>query len=326
MVSGTPKVSIGMPVYNGERYLREALDSVLAQTFPDFEVVISDNASTDATPDICQGYIKMDERVRYARHATNIGVVANFNRTFLLSRAPYFKWQAHDDRLAPEFLERCVDILDSDVSTVVVGTRVGLLDADGSAIAFDARRGMYVTRYGEQIAAPNRTDRLASHDRLKRFKGVLYDVSGPVHTEFVFGLIRSDALARTPLIKEYIGGDKVLLGRLSLTGRFREVPMELFLRRYHPDHLGGSDRGTWKGRIRVAKVRSYAPDRHVILFPLMGQVRGYLDAIADADIDRAEKARCAAMVAGKVASVGWRRVREAPTRIKRVADRARASR
>jgi glycosyltransferase involved in cell wall biosynthesis len=324
IVSGTPKVSIGMPVYNGERLLPETLDSILAQTFPDFELVISDNASTDATPEICRRYMDRDSRIRYERNATNIGIIANHNRTFRLSRAPYFKWQAHDDLLAPEFLERCVAILDEDQTTVLVGTRVALVDEHGAALPFDATKGMYVTEDGEEIPRPAGTDMLASHERIKRFGSVLTDVAGPVYTEFVYGLFRSDALRRTMLNEGYIGAEKVLLSRLSLMGRFREVPMELFVRRYHPGHAGRTGRSRWKGAIDIAK--SYDPDRRVILFPLMRQVRGYLRAITDADITTAEKMRCALMVVNKVATVGWRRVTSLPTRVQGAAERARASR
>lgn len=93
----TPKVSIGMPVYNGEKYIREALDSLLAQTFTDFELIISDNASIDTTSVICQEYARKDSRICYIRQSQNKGAVANFK--FVLDEAvgEYFMWAAHDD-------------------------------------------------------------------------------------------------------------------------------------------------------------------------------------------------------------------------------------
>ncbi len=99
-----PKVSIGLPVYNGEDLLPETLDSILAQTFDDFEVVISDNASTDGTPEICRAYSRSDERIRFERANSGISIPNNFKRAFRLSRGRYFKWHAHDDVLDPEFL------------------------------------------------------------------------------------------------------------------------------------------------------------------------------------------------------------------------------
>ena len=315
-MAGEPKVAIGMPVYNGETLLAKTLDSIVHQTFKDFELIISDNASTDSTPDICRAYAKRDRRIQYRPNEANIGIIANFNRTFRLSRARYFKWQAHDDLLAPEFLERCIEVLDNDPTTIVVGTRVGLIEADGSPVRFDASRATFVTSDGEEIPPPTSTERLASPRRLQRFRSVLFDVTGPVHGEFVFGVFRSDALEQTPLIEGYIGAEKVLLARLSLKGRFKEVPDELFFRRYHPTHAGRIGENTWRELIRVAK--NYGPERHVILFPLARQVRGYFRGIAEADISRTEKMRCRSMVLEKVAAVGRRRVMAMATKARKV--------
>ena len=241
-----PTVSIGMPVYNGEVLLPETLDSVLAQTFENFEVVISDNASTDATPEICRAYARRDERIRYERTDHGIPVTRNFNRACRLSRGRYFKWQAHDDLLDPEFLNRCVRILDEDPTTVLVATRVRLIEEDGSPVRLEADRGMFVTSYGEQIPIPSPagSDALGSPQRMERFRGVLFDIHGVVEAQYIFGLFRSDALAVTPLVGAYFGADKVLLARLSLVGRFREVTEELFFRRYHPSHMGASSGST----------------------------------------------------------------------------------
>src|SRR5690242_8968780 len=115
---GTPKVTVGMPVYNGERYMRFALDSLLAQDFQDFEIVISDNASTDRTSEICAEYAARDSRVRYHRNATNIGASPNYNRTFELARGQYFKWCAHDDVCLPSFLSKCVATMEAAPSSV----------------------------------------------------------------------------------------------------------------------------------------------------------------------------------------------------------------
>jgi glycosyltransferase involved in cell wall biosynthesis len=311
-----PKVSIGMPVYNGEELLPETLDSILAQTFDDLEVVISDNASTDATSEICRAYVQRDERIRYERNDVGIPIPKNFGRAFRLSRGRYFKWQAHDDLLRPDFLTRCVEILDEDPSTLLAGARCGLIEKDGSPVPFDAERGLFVTSYGEQIPAPRPagSDALASPERVERFRSLLFDVHGPDEGKYIFGLIRSNALSATPLNQGYIGGDKVLLGRLSLAGRFREVREELFFRRYLPGHVGAVGRGTWSGRIRLA--RRFAPERRLVLFPLADQVGGYFRAIWDADITEAEKVRCAATVLEKVADVGTERIKRLPTRIR----------
>ncbi len=122
MAAGAPgaaRVSLGVPVYEAERFLEETMDSLLAQTLADFEIVISDNASTDPTEEICRPYADADPRVRYVRHEDNRG--ASWNHTFLAleARAPYFKWAAADDVCEPTYLERCVEVLENDASAVL---------------------------------------------------------------------------------------------------------------------------------------------------------------------------------------------------------------
>lgn len=122
------RVSIGMPVYNGEPFLRETLDAILAQTFRDFELIISDNASTDATEQICREYAAQDKRISYSRNQQNIGASANFNRVFKLSSGEYFKWSAADDLHASDFLAKCVEILDRDRSVVLCHSQVQIIN------------------------------------------------------------------------------------------------------------------------------------------------------------------------------------------------------
>jgi glycosyltransferase involved in cell wall biosynthesis len=108
-----PKVSIGMPVFNGEKFIREALDSLLAQTFTDFELIISDNASTDATETICREYEVRDERVRYVRQVENLGAAANFQFVLDEGRGEYFMWAAHDDYRSVDCIEYYLDKIGS---------------------------------------------------------------------------------------------------------------------------------------------------------------------------------------------------------------------
>ena len=145
----TRRVSMGMPVYNGERYVAEAIESVLQQTFGDFELVISDNGSTDSTRSICEGYAARDPRVRYFRSDANRGATWNFNRVVELSRGEYFRWAAHDDRIRPEYLERCVAVLDADPEAVLCYTQVEIIDAAG------ASRGVYQDQALDTAAPPD---------------------------------------------------------------------------------------------------------------------------------------------------------------------------
>ena len=113
-----PIVSIGLPVYNGEDFLKYALDSLLSQTFRDFELIISDNASTDNTPKICQEYVLRDKRIRYIRQNNNMGALWNFNFVLKQSNKEYFIWVSSDDKLHPEFLEKNIDILEKNKNVV----------------------------------------------------------------------------------------------------------------------------------------------------------------------------------------------------------------
>jgi len=100
-MNAAPRLSIGLAVYNGENYLAESLDALLGQSYDDFELIISDNASTDGTADICRRYEKQDSRIRYIRQPLNIGLAPNHNFVFRQSRGELFKWASHDDLYAP---------------------------------------------------------------------------------------------------------------------------------------------------------------------------------------------------------------------------------
>ena len=210
-------MSIGLPVYNGERYLKETLDCILAQTFEDFELAVSDNASTDGTQAICQAYAAQDRRIRYYRNAQNLGAARNYNRVFELATGEYFKWAAHDDLFAPEFLERCVEVLDCYPSVILCYSQASVVDEFGQRIGGDP--------VDLNLRSPRPDQRYAAYH--KRFR--LHRNCNPV-----FGLIRARTLKLTPLIGSYVASDEVLLGELALRGEFYEVPEYLFSRRDHP--------------------------------------------------------------------------------------------
>jgi glycosyltransferase involved in cell wall biosynthesis len=118
-VNATPLVSIGLPVYNGQRFLAQALDSLLGQTLGDLEIVISDNGSTDRTAEICSRYAARDARIRYIRQESNRGAVWNFNFVALQARGQYFRWASANDFCDPRLLEKCVGMLRSDAGAVL---------------------------------------------------------------------------------------------------------------------------------------------------------------------------------------------------------------
>ena len=209
----SPKLTVGLPVYNGERHLREALESILGQSFGDFRLVVADNASSDGTQDIVRGYAARDPRVRYHRNDVNIGLAANFNLVFRMSDTPYFRWATSDDVSLPDFLRRCIECLDQERDVVLAYTKTRFIDAEGRTL--------------------DRQDRgldLPSADPAARFRQILEAGSW---VNAVLGVIRSEALARSGLMPSYSSGDFGLLGELCLLGKFREIPECLFLRRLH---------------------------------------------------------------------------------------------
>jgi len=147
-------VSVGVPVFNGEEYLQQTLDSLLAQTLTDFEIVISDNASTDRTPGICRSYEKMDRRVRYFRNDRNIGAAPNFNRVVELAGAPLVHCGASDDLYDSRFLERCVDVLGRDAGLVLSYSATTMIDEHGAPLLFDRGRNCFLDSHGAFLMTP----------------------------------------------------------------------------------------------------------------------------------------------------------------------------
>lgn len=210
-----PKVSIGLPVYNGELFLEQAINSILQQTFTDFELIICDNASTDRTGDICRNYQSKDPRVRYYRNAANIGGANNANLTFLMSRGQYFRWAAHDDICLPQLLEKCVEVLDNDPSVVLsYGQTININD-----------RGEII---GESLGQLGNS--AFPHERL-------LEISSRAHNcEVIYGLYRSNLLRSTCLHKNYTDADRTLLCEMALHGKFCQIKEPLFRKRYHSEN------------------------------------------------------------------------------------------
>jgi len=212
MGNNIPRISIGLAVYNGERYLAQAIDSILAQTYQDFELILSDNASTDATEAICLEYAARDTRIHYYRNSKNIGGANNENQTFRLARGEYFRWAAYDDVLAPEFLSRAVEILDQKPEIVICDCLVVDINEHGESI---------------KISSQRRKESLKPHERFSDLASDKHDCNAS------YGLIRSDILRKTKLQQNYTGSDRTLICELSLYGQFFEIQEPLFYKRYH---------------------------------------------------------------------------------------------
>lgn len=215
MLNSTPLISIGLFVYNGERYLGSTLDSILNQTFTDFDLIISDNASTDRTGEISEAYARRDGRVRYYRGEKNMGAGWNVRRVYELATGKYFKWAASDDILEPDFLRRCVEALESDPACVVAYPKTRVVDEGGNFI--------------ENYVTPMKTD---SNDAVTRFREMLLTYHWCYQ---IFGVMRMCALRQVPPQGSYVNSDGVLLAQMSLLGPFYEVPDYLFISRHHSE-------------------------------------------------------------------------------------------
>ena len=222
-----PRVSIGLAVYNGERYLEEAIGAFLAQTYADFELIIADNGSMDRTEEICRVHAARDPRIRYHRSDRNRGVAYNYNRTVELARGEYFRWATYDDMVAPELLERCVEVLDREPGVILVHPRTINIDDDGKVL------GNYEVRFA-----------FSAEEAHHRFRDLMLAVRD-YDCNAEYGLTRRDVLRKTAMEADYHSADRVLLAELVLHGKFVELPERLY---YHRLHSHISTRGEMSAR------------------------------------------------------------------------------
>ncbi len=286
-----PKLTLGIPVYNGAAYLAQLFNCLRAQTFTDFEAIITDNASTDATEQICRRVIAADPRFRYLRNPHNIGAAPNFNGVFEHGRGRYFKWTAHDDLLAPTYLERCVAVLEEDPSVSVCHAAIQVVNADRQTLSYDPDLGRYVDIDGTPAFPREPTGLGTSADPARRFDDVLH---GMRLCSEIFGVMRTDLLRRTSLHGSYYGSDKVLLAELAMLGRIESVPEPLFIKRFHKDtsyYLTTRERAAWIDPASSHQV------------PQIQVLKGYLKALSLAPLTPAQRARCLGSVARKIVNL-----------------------
>lgn len=213
-MSSTPRVSIGMPVFNGAATIEESVAALLAQTFGDFELIVSDNASTDDTRDVVEALAARDGRVRYVRQPTNLGANGNYSYVAMVARGEYLKWASASDWCAPTFLERCLAALDQHPDAVLAAPRTRLYEGDRST----------ARDYADDVEIPGATPSLRLHQLDERLR----------LNNALNGVIRLSALRQTHLIEPYQQADMVLMGHLALLGKFLLVDDRLFYRRMEP--------------------------------------------------------------------------------------------
>jgi len=258
-----PRVSIGLPVYNGARYIEQTLESILNQTFTDFVVIISDNASTDDTQDICRRYARRDGRIVYSRHPENIGAAGNYERCFLPAASEYFRWHNADDTIDHTLVEKCVAVLDSDPNIVLAYGKTQFIDSEGNSL------GPYDDNL--ELLQDTASERFAACLRNIRLQHVMY------------GLIRRHTLAKTARMRPYVSADINLIAELSLYGKFFELPEYLFHCRRHERCL------SWD-MTNQEKVREFwNPQKKKVFLSTWRNVFEYYRAVFRAPIEYAEK-------------------------------------
>ena len=265
-----PPLSIGLPVYNGEDYLGEALDALLGQTFGDFELIISDNASTDRTEEISREYAKRDSRVVYLRQPVNIGCAPNHNVLVDVARGELFKWASDDDLYAKDLLERCVEALNEHPELVLSHSYTAMIDETGTVTQ--------AIEYPLNTADPRPSE---------RFRSTLFAPGGDDDG----AVIRTKVLRRVAPLDSYHHADRTIISELALHGAFHQVPDWLYFRRDHPGR-SEHEHPTVRRRCGNLDPRRANRLRHPMVRLLGEYVLGYVNAIRRAPISSAEKREC----------------------------------
>ena len=269
-MSAPPQLSIGLPVYNGETYLAQSIEALLGQTYEDFELIISDNGSTDATADICQRYELRDPRIRYIRQPHNIGAAPNHAFVLDQARGELFKWASADDLYARDLLKRCVAALDENDDVVLAHSRTAEIDAEGQVTQ--------VLEYPLATYSPFAPE---------RFRSMLFGSGG----DDIYGVIRTAVLRRIPALGSYYHSDRTFTAEIALQGRFYQVPDWLYFRRDHgerPQHTCPTVR-TWCTNLDPRRANRV---RYPAVRLLAEYVWGFVSAVGRAPLSPTERRQC----------------------------------
>jgi glycosyltransferase involved in cell wall biosynthesis len=265
-----PRLTIGLPVYNGARFIEQALEALLGQSFEDFTLVISDNASTDETGDICQRYANQDSRIRYFRQPRNIGLSPNHNFTLDQADTEFFKWASHDDLYARDLLKLCVEALDE---------RPDIVQAHSWSARIDGSNNLIETvEYSLSTSSPRPSE---------RFRSVLFDVGG----DDDYGVVRTRVLRSVKPHASHHHAGTTQVAEIALRGPFYQVPQWLYFRRQHAEQAEFKYAGV---RDNCANMDPRRANR--ILNPvirLYGEyVWGFASAINRSPLSVAERRQC----------------------------------
>lgn len=236
-------ISIGLPVYNGDNHLDRAISSLLGQSYNNFELIISDNASIDKTEKICLKFKKKDKRIRYYRNHKNLGAIWNFNRVFNLAKGKYFMWASADDYWLPDYLKSCFERFKQSTKVILVGTECKLINGQTEKKIY-TDKGFSTVGMSPQL-------------RLKTYKKIIH--SGNHAGTILYGLHKKNILYKTMPFKNIICSDHLLLAQLSLLGEFVTIPKVLMIKR---------SGGTSKSIQNIAKVIGLT-NNFMISFPYL---------------------------------------------------------
>ena len=278
-MNATPRLSIGLAVYNGENFLSQSIEALLGQTYEDFELIISDNASTDGTADICRRYAKQDSRVRYFRQRENIGSAPNHNFTIHQAKGELFKTASHDDLYGRDLLRLCVAVLDEHPAVVLAHSWSAQIDETNAVTE--------VVDYPVNTAAPHAPERLRS---------MLFDGWGDDEG----GVLRTDVLRRTALHGSYHFADRTFTVELALHGPFYMVPEYHYFRRHHSGQ--GGARASIRTRCANLDPRRASRLRHPTARLYAEYIGSYVAAIRRAPLSTFDKRECYQVLSRWVAS------------------------
>jgi glycosyltransferase involved in cell wall biosynthesis len=271
-----PRLSIGLPVYNGEEYLAQSIDAVLGQTYTDFELVLSSNASTDGTDEICRDYAARDPRITFYRQDKNVGAAPHHDFVFQKSHGELFKWASGDDLWARDLVARCVKLLDEHPDAVLTHAYTAAIDGEDNVI--------------QALRYPLHTDAAEAPERLR---SMLFDcdLPGAIQADDFYGVIRSDVLRKVKPHDSFYHADQVFMTELALHGRFLQVPEWLYFRRHHDGRAlqANPTISSWSRNLDPKRANKliHPPPRLVAEYIL-----GYFAAVRRAPLTSAERHEC----------------------------------
>ena len=297
-MSVAPRLSVGLPVYNSESYLAQSIESLLGQTYEDFELIISDNASTDGTADICKRYAEQDSRIRYVRQPRNIGLAPNHNFVFAESRGELFKWAASDDLYGRELLQRCVEALDEHPDVVLAHAWEAAIDEAGNVT--------------QALEYPLATDSPSAPQRFRSFlfgsSGlfdppdgdggglVRLDNRGILRACDEYGVIRSEVMRQISALGSYHHSDRIVVCELVLRGPFHITPDWLYFRREYPDRSYNTS-PSLRTRCEILDPARANRLRHPTARLVGEYFWGYIAAIRRAPLSDADRRECYRQIA-----------------------------